>query len=160
VSYFYHFTDRRNLASIREHGGLFSWKYCEDHGITIPYTGGSDFSRSLDRNHGLADFVRLSFCDDHPMAFRLKKNGYDLVLLKIKVDVASIDTTLFSDMNATDSNHHHGDSLADLQRVDISATRADYLSSSDPRFKPHQAEVLVKTFVPLKYIVKLTIQTI
>ena len=71
------------------------------------------------------------------------------------VDVAFIDTTLFSDMNATDSNHHHGGSLADLKRVDISATRADYLSSSDPRFKPHQAEVLVKTFVPLKYIVNI-----
>lgn len=155
VSYFYHFTDRRNLASIREHGGLFSWKYCEDHGITIPYTGGSEFSRSLDRSHGLSDYVRLSFCDDHPMAFRLKQDGYDLVLLKIKIDVASIDTTLFSDMNATDSNHHHGGNLADLQRVDISATRADYLSSSDPRFKPHQAEVLVKTFVPLKFIVNI-----
>lgn len=155
VSYFYHFTDRRNLASIREHGGLFSWKYCEDHGIAIPYTGGSDFSRSLDRSHGLSDYVRLSFCDDHPMAFRLKQDGYDLVLLKIKVDVASIDTTLFSNMNATDSNHHHGGRLADLQQVDISATRADYLSSSDPRFKPHQAEVLVKTFVPLKFIVNI-----
>ena len=155
VSYFYHFTDRRNLASIRKCGGLFSWKYCEQHSIIIPYTGGSDFSRSLDRSHGLADYVRLSFCDDHPMAFRLKQNDYDLVLLKIKVDVASIDTTLFSDMNATDSNHHHGGSLEDLQRVNISATRANYLSSSDPLFKPHQAEVLVKTFVPLKFIVNI-----
>ena len=89
------------------------------------------------------------------MAFRLKQNDYDLVLLKIKVDVASIDTTLFSDMNATDSNHHHGGSLEDLQRVNISATRANYLSSSDPLFKPHQAEVLVKTFVPLKFIVNI-----
>ena len=155
VACFYHFTDRRNLESIREQGGLLSWRYCVDHNITIPFAGGGDTSRSLDMRYGLSDYVRLSFCDDHPMAFRLKQQGFDLVLLRIKIDVASIDTTLFSDINATDNNHHHGASLADLQRINISATRVDYLRSDDPLFKPHQAEILVKTFIPLKYIINI-----
>jgi hypothetical protein len=36
--------------------------------------------------------------------------------------------------------------------VDFDATRMHYLRSDDPKFKLHQAEVMVKTFIPLKYI--------
>lgn len=152
VSYFYHFTDRANLDSIRERGGLFSWKYCEEHDINIPRAGGSEFSRSLDERHCLEDYVRLSFCDDHPMAYRLRQDGYNLVLLKIDVRVAWLQDTLFSDINATDSSHHHGGNLEDLKRVDIAATKEHYVSQESPSFKKHQAEVLVKTFIPLEYI--------
>ena len=89
------------------------------------------------------------------MTFRLSQEGYDLVLLKIKVDVAELEATLFSDMNATDNNCRYGGTLADLQRVDLNATRQHYLSSTDPQFKKHQAEVLVKTFIPIDKIVNI-----
>ena len=39
-----------------------------------------------------------------------------------------------------------------LEPVDFDATKMHYLRSDDPNFKPHQAEVMVKTFIPLKYI--------
>lgn len=152
VRYLYHFTDRRNLQSIRRHGGLLSWDYCEKHNITIPYQGGDSDSRDLDRKYGLQDYVRLSFCDDHPMRFRLEQSGYDLVILNIKVDVALFKNTLYSDMNAADKRHHHGGSLDDLKRVNFEATKMSYLRSDDPLFKKHQAEVMVKTFIPLEYI--------
>lgn len=155
VRYLYHFTDRRNIESIRRHGGLYSWNYCNTHNISIPYAGGNSTSRSLDCRYNLEDYVRLSFCDDHPMTFRLSQNGYDLVLLKIKVDVAELEATLFSDMNATDNNCRYGGTLDDLQRVDLNATRQHYLSSTDPLFKRHQAEVLVKTFIPIDKIVNI-----
>ena len=155
IRYLYHFTDRRNLESIRRHGGLYSWKYCDTHDINIPYTGGDSMSRSLDCRYDLEDYVRLSFCDDHPMTYRLSQNGYDLVLLKIKVDVAELDATLFSDMNATDNNCNYGKTLADLQRVDLNATKRHYLRNTDPLFKKHQAEVLVKTFIPIDKIVNI-----
>lgn len=155
IRYLYHFTDRRNLESIRRHGGLYSWKYCDTHNINIPYTGGDSMSRSLDCRYDLEDYVRLSFCDDHPMTYRLSQNGYDLVLLKIKVDVAELDATLFSDMNATDNNCNYGKTLADLQRVDLNATKQHYLRNTDPLFKKHQAEVLVKTFIPIDKIVNI-----
>lgn len=152
IRYLYHFTDRRNLDSIRRNGGLYSWYYCENHDISIPYPGGGEQSRNLDRWHGLQDYVRLSFCDDHPMAYRLKQDGYNLVLLRIKIDVALLEETLFSDINAADGAHHHGRTMDDLRRVDLSATQQHYVSSSSPIFKKHQAEVLVKTFIPLEYI--------
>lgn len=152
IRYLYHFTDRRNLDSIRRNGGLYSWYYCENHNIDIPYPGGGEQSRSLDRWHGLQDYVRLSFCDDHPMAYRLKLDGYNLVLLRIRIDVAFLEETLFSDINAADGAHHHGPTMDDLRRVDLNATQQHFVSASSSIFKKHQAEVLVKTFVPLEYI--------
>ena len=152
VRCFYHFTDRRNLESIKKQGGLYSWHYCEDHGITIPYPGGNVTSRSLDSYHGLSDYVRLSFCTDHPMKWVLEQKGYNMVLLRIKIDVACLEGTLFSDINATDNNHRHGGTLDDLKRINIPATLENYVSRTSPIFKQHQAEVMVKTFIPLEYI--------
>ena len=153
ISYFYHFTAKRNLESIRSNGGLFSWKYCEDNGIEIPFPGGDGPSRSLDTRHGLADYVRLSFCSDHPMRYHVDNRGGDTVLLRVKVDVAGLEGTLFSDINAADSAHHHGGTLSDLQMVNLAATQQTYVSADSEFFKQHQAEVMVKTFIPLEYIV-------
>lgn len=155
IQYFYHFTDCSNLESIISHGGLYSWKHCMTNDIAINKAGGDNISRSLDEYYDLGDYVRLSFCNDHPMAYRLKKTGYDLVLLKIKIDVAWLKDTLFSNMNATDSMHCHGAHLSDLQRVDIDAIKATYIPNSHPYFKPHQAEILVKTHIPLEYIINI-----
>lgn len=152
VRYLYHFTDVRNIPSIKKHGGLLSWHYCHTHGITIPCQGGDYDSRELDKKYGLEDYVRLSFCDDHPMKWRLEQSGSTMKVLRIKVDVALLKDTQFSDMNAADKRHTHGKELAHLQMVDFDATRMHYLRSDDPNFKPHQAEVMVKTFIPLKYI--------
>lgn len=155
IRWFYHFTDKRNLASIKKNGGLYSWYYCKEKGITIDNPGGSSDSRELDARFGLQDYVRLSFCNNHPMTYRLELDGYDLAYLRIKVDVASLESTMFSDENAASNNHHHGASFDDLKRVDIEATRMRRVSRSDPAFHKHQAEVMVKTFIPLEYIINL-----
>ncbi len=152
VRYLYHFTDCRNIPSIKSHGGLLSWHYCHTHDIKIPCQGGDHDSRELDKKYGLEDYVRLSFCDDHPMKYRLQQSGSNIVVLRIKIDVALLKDTQFSDMNATDKRHKHGKTLEHLQMVNFDATRMHYLRSEDPYFKPHQAEVMVKTFIPLKYI--------
>ena len=155
IIYLYHFTDKRNIQSIKRYGGLFSWDYCKKHNITIPCQGGDYDSQQLDKRYGLEDYVRLSFCDDHPMAFRLQQSGSNIIILKIKSEVALLKDTLFSDVNATDKLHTHGGTLEDLKRVNFNATKKHYVSKNDVDFKPHQAEVMVKTFVPKKYIVNL-----
>mgnify|MGYP000145040496 CR=1 FL=1 len=152
IRYLYHFTDIRNIPSIKRHGGLFSWYYCKNNNISIPCQGGDYDSRELDKKYGLQDYVRLSFCDDHPMAYRLQQSGSDIKVLRIKIDVALLKDTLFSDINAADKLHTHGGSLEDLKRVNFTATKRHYVSKNDEDFKPHQAEVMVKTFVSLKYI--------
>lgn len=152
IKYLYHFTDARNINSIKQHGGLYSWYYCHTHHITIPHPGGDEQSRNRDTLYGLEDYVRLSFCDDHPMAHKLEKKGCSIRLLKIKAEVALLKDVQFSNMNAADKRHIHGKTIEYLQTVDFDATRMHYLRNTDPNFKKHQAEVMVKTFIPLKYI--------
>ncbi|WP_288816328.1 DarT ssDNA thymidine ADP-ribosyltransferase family protein [uncultured Alistipes sp.] len=148
----YHFTNRENLASIKKHGGLFSWFYCELNDWDIPKPGGNPDSRSLDVRYGLHNYVRLSFCSDHPMQARL--DG-DLVLLEIDPEVALWEGTLYSDKNAADSKHCHGDDLGILHSIRFDATRKTYVSQCDPDFKYHQAEVMVRTHIPSRYILNL-----
>lgn len=45
--------------------------------------------------------------------------------------------------------------VLDLKRVDIKATKQKYITNDSPQFKARQAEVLVKTFIPLDYIINL-----
>ena len=89
------------------------------------------------------------------MAWVRKQDGYDLVLLEIKIDVAWFKDTLFSDMNATDGQHIHGGSIDHLKSVRFFATKRKYVSRNDDDFKYHQAEVMVKTFIPLRYIINI-----
>lgn len=159
VQYFYHFTEASNIPLIRQRKGLFSWSYLESRGLKIPYPGGDTLSRGLDRDKGLEDYVRLSLCKSHPMAYRLHKqsNGQaKLVLLKIKIDVALFESTLFSNINATDNNAKIGDNLSFIENgFDFNAICLDWCYGNTPEHKKRQAEVMVKTFIPAKYIVNL-----
>ena len=155
IGRFYHFTSRRNLKSIKKMGGLYSWYYMEQHDIDIPVPGGSELSRKLDKDKRLADYVRLSFCPSHPMAYRLEQEGENIVVLEISTDVAVLSETKFSNMNAADSLSYCAKGYAGLKEVDIDATQQQYLTNTDPLFKYMQAEVLVKTHIPAKYILNL-----
>ncbi|MBQ9471111.1 MAG: DUF4433 domain-containing protein [Bacteroidales bacterium] len=155
ISCFYHFTSKRNLASIEEHGGLYSWKEMEKRGINAPFIGGSGddgLSHRLDEKAGLSDYVRLSFCKKHPMAYRHEQNGEPLVLLLIDIGVAVLRDTQFSSMNATDSKCKVARGLDGLKLLDFNAVRRTYVSRDDPDFKSHQAEILVKNHIPFKCI--------
>ena len=153
ITRFYHFTDKENLYQIRKLGGLYSWAYCEQNDINIPNPGGDSGSRRYDRRHGLQDYVRLSFCDDHPMAYRKHKEGSTLVLLYIDIEVAAFKETLFTDRNAASNSFACGGDIDDLQKVNITATQRNYVSRDEGEiFFQHQAECMIKTFIPLKYI--------
>lgn len=155
ITKFYHFTDKLNIKSIKNSNGLYSWHYADSNGITIASPGGDSLSRDLDTRYGLQDYVRVSFCSRHPMQYRLEKNGKVLQLLEIDIEVAYFENTIFCDINATDSNHTKGKNIEDLERINFPATKRAFLSRDDPDFKYHQAEVLVKTWIPLKYIMNI-----
>jgi hypothetical protein len=42
ITSFYHFTDRRNLPKIREHGGLYSLAMLREMEVEVPAPGGND----------------------------------------------------------------------------------------------------------------------
>ena len=154
----YHFTDRANLDSIIEAGGLYSWADCEARHITIPKPGSSDSSRSLDRRDNLQHFVRLSLCRNHPMKYVAKNDGRidDPVLLEIDPEVIYWEKTLYADRNATKNGAHIGGDVDDFKQIHFSSVRASNqfnLPEEEKAF--YQAEVLVKNFIPLEYILNI-----
>ena len=155
VEYMYHLTLRSNVESIIQEKGLYSWEYRKEHGLTVDSAIGTDETRRIDEEQGRANYVRLSFCSDYPSEKIRKVNGEDLVLLKIKRDVLWSRDTLFSDRNAVDPDHHYGAELIDLQRVNIPATQKHSIEIDDPDYDLHQAEAMVKEYVPLNYIINI-----
>ena len=153
IEFLYHFTARENLKKIKELGGLYSWQYLKDHNVTIPNAGGDELSRGLDEKYGLQDYVRLSFCKDHPMSYKKRKEGSDIVVLKIALEPVIFQDTLFSDMNATDNKHNHGGGIDDLKRIHFDCTKLGFTDGMDKKYK--QAEVMVKTFLPINYILNI-----
>lgn len=154
ITCFYHFTDKKNLDSIRTAGGLFSWDYCERNNINIPCPGGDELSRGCDRRHKLQDYVRLSFCKDHPMKHTCMKDNRisQPEILIVSTEVAEFESTLFSDINAADTRHTVGNNIEFLKKIDHTIFRHDYRFLHGFDKKKYQAEILVKTSVPIQYI--------
>lgn len=151
----YHFTDRDNLESIINNGGLYSWAGCERKGITISKPGGGALSRQLDSRDRLQDYVRVSFVTQHPMMYVAMDEGRisNPVILEIDPEVACWEGTLYADRNATKTGANVGGMIDDFRRIHFQSVKArkhfDLDESEQPFF---QAEVLVKGFIPLQYI--------
>jgi hypothetical protein len=161
IAGFYHFTDRSNLKSIKENGGLFSWYYCDLNRIEIPMPGGSLGSRQNDTFNGKKDFVRVAFNKEHPMLFIALRDGRisKPVWLDIDIEVAYFEHTEFSDKNAAAFSSYTpiiGKETKHLSniRFDIlkKAERVKHYNIMDNEKPYNQAEVLVKTWIPLEYI--------
>ncbi len=157
---FYHFTDERNMSSIIENKGLFSWYYCDINNIDIPASGGSLGSRENDRVNGKKDFVRLAFNKTHPMLFNAKKDGriFKEKWLNIDIKVAFLKNTEFSDKNAAAFTSYTpiiGKELINLENIRFDLLRKRYFDLNEEDKKYYQAEVLVKTWVPLEYVTNL-----
>ena len=148
----YHFTDRDRINSIIRHGGLLSYKRCLDEAIVMPIRDDMALSRDIDAEYGLEDYARLSFCNRLPKIKERQGNGKELVLLRISIDVATFEDTVFTDMEATSPLMSHGASFDDLKKVNLPATQKSDPCMSEKEYLQKQAEVLVKGFIPLKYI--------
>lgn len=151
----YHFTDRDNLQSIIQNGGLYSWADCEEKGIVIAKPGGSDGSRSLDARDGLQHYVRVSFVTQHPMMYVAMNEGRisNPVILEIDPQVVYWNDSKYADRNATKNGANVGGDIKDFKAIHFSAVKArKHFDLDDDEQKFFQAEVLVKNFIPLEYI--------
>ena len=151
----YHFTDRDNLASIIQHGGLYSWADCEEKGIQIAKPGGSSQSRDLDRRDGLQHFVRVSFVKEHPMMYVAMSDGRisNPVVLEIDPAVIYWQNSMYADRNATKNGAQVGKSLADFKNIHFNAIKArKHFDLPEEEQSFFQAEVLVKNHIPLECI--------
>ena len=153
INCLYHFTDRANIPSIKRRGGLYSWYTCEQKSIEIPIPGGSLLSRNLDLRYNLHDYVRLSFNKRQPMLYVAKRDGRinNPVFLEISPEVVYWEETLFSDENATANSAIIGCGLDDFERINFSFAKSGQWQDEQEK-KLIQAEVLVKSHIPLSFI--------
>ena len=154
IEYFYHFTERENIENIKRNGGICSLKYCLLNAIEVCTEGDMTLLRDTDAYYGLEDYARLSFCERHPLIKKRQEAGADLILLKIKPDVAWRYDTLFSDRDAA-LPHHHGNTIEDLKMVRMDAVHKMNLEEWDRDYVYNQAEVMVKSIVPIEFIVNI-----
>ena len=131
----YHFTDTRNIPSIKKHG-LHSWWRLYGKKIDF-FPASNEDSRSIDQQKGLQNYVRLCKKNYHPMAFAAKIEGRieKFVWLKIDPVVTNWRSTKFSNKNAASK-----DSL-------ISDNQSVFWGSDD-----EQAEVMIFGSLSTKWI--------
>lgn len=158
ITKLYHFTDRDNLQSIIQNGGLYSWADCLERGIIIAKPGGSDSSRSLDARDGLQHYVRVSFVTQHPMMYVAMNEARisNPVLLEIDPQVIFWMDSKYADRNATRNGARVGGNLEDFKAIHFSSVKAQKhfdLDVDEQKF--YQAEILVKNFIPLEYILNI-----
>ena len=151
----YHFTDRSNIQSIIDNGGLYSWKACQKNGIIVQRPGGNNDSRALDARKGLENYVRLCFTPNHPMKFVAQNDGRinDPVILEIALSVADLPTTKFSDRNANKNGAIIATGYNGANNIHFATIRQqNHFNLTDDEKEFYQAEVLVLEKIPLLYI--------
>jgi hypothetical protein len=94
----YHFTDRRNLDLIREHGGLHPLTYLVGKGVIIPAPGGNQWSQDADELKGMGRYVHLCFRSNHPMEHLARQEGRlgDTIFLEIHPSVMAFEGVKFT----------------------------------------------------------------
>ncbi|PTN09297.1 uncharacterized protein DUF4433 [Mangrovibacterium marinum] len=154
INSLYHFTDSQNLESIKNHGGLFSRAYCNNKGLQIAYPGGDQFSWQLDKMKNATNYVRLSFCREHPMKSTViaKRRMKDPVVLEIDTSVIDLIGTKFCDKNASRSDAIIRYDKELLKNLPFHLFNKDYSMLGESEKEAFQAEVLVYEKIPLEYI--------
>ena len=77
----------------------------------------------------------------------------EAVILHISTEVCFFENSMFSDMNATRNGFQCGSEVIDLKRVKFNIVKQENQFGLSAAEKPYyQAEVLVKTWIPIKYI--------
>lgn len=99
IHHLWHFTDKRNLGSIRERGGLFSWGGLLALGIHDVYPVANEHSRNRDIQLERENYVRLSFIPNSWFFQRVHKPG-QLVWLRFSLSALLLGTTSYSPGNA------------------------------------------------------------
>jgi hypothetical protein len=151
----YHFTDISNIPSIKQNGGLLSWHYCINNGISIPRPGGDELSRNLDTRRGLENYVRVCFTKNHPMLFIVKNKGRipNPVILEINPEIILQKGTKYSSQNATRAGASIGETLVYFKLIEFDVVKQlNHFDLTEDQKPYYQAEILVPVKIPLEYI--------
>lgn len=159
VRWLHHFTDSRNVASIRELGGLCSRAKLKELDKEF-HPGGNDWSFDADEMFGMDRFVHLCFRTNHPMEYLAKQEGRieRTAWLYIMPDVLNLDGVMYSNgvSNKSGIAICPVKEAAELIDFEVICSRTDW---RDPAIKARldhaeKCEILVPDCLPLKYFEK------
>jgi len=149
INYFWHFTDKSNLESIRKYGIQSLW-FINHSGIKVKHYGANELSHKIDYEKNLDLFVHLSFIKDHPMYWIAKKEGriVDPVWLKIDLKVLYLTEAYFSDTIA----NKNGANIYSFNKIRILDFKDMFNDDFNIKKEARKAEILVKRIVKPYYI--------
>lgn len=154
----YHFTDRRNLDSIRAQGGLHPLSDLVKKGVNIPAPGGNQWSRDADELKGMGRYVHLCFRSNHPMEYLARQDGRiaDSIFLEIHPSVMQLPNVMFTP-DVSNKAGVQAVPIAEAGEIidfEVLYTRTDW-SDAEIQQRLKQAEkyeVLVPCLIPLTHI--------
>lgn len=159
INSLFHFTDQRNLPSIKETGGLFSYAKLTEMGIEIPAPGGNDWSHEADGYKGMDRYVHLCFRRTHPMEHvaRLEGRIVSSIFLNVGTDVLKVVGAKFTDgvSNKADVETYSIEEAMGI--IDFDMLNGGWKDWGDPAIQERlqrveKYEILVPDHVPLGLI--------
>jgi hypothetical protein len=156
---FYHFTDKKNLDSIRKHGVLCTAELRRQGIFKAVTPGGDANSQASDRASGTDQFVCLCFTSNHPMCHIAQNDERKLDPVYLQIDPEIIRDAGVMITNAP-SNQNGVQKIAAataLDNLDLDVIY-NWMQWNDPpilaRLKvAEKYEILVPQQVALKYLV-------
>jgi len=157
VKCLYHFTDLRNLPSIRQHG-LLCLAESRQRAVSVAAPGGNQWSHDADARLGLDKYVHLCLFDQHPMEWTARRDGHVLqtAFLQIEPTVLGVDGVKFAPgvANKAGTGLLTLDEAIEQMDFEVVYTRLDWKDRAvqERRQAARKYEVLVPTHVPVAMI--------
>ncbi len=154
----YHFTDSRNLPSIRDRKAIYSMAKLRSFDLDVHFPGGNEWSLTADIGCGMNEYVHLCFRNQHPMEYRAKNDGQIERTAWLEIDPSVLERpgVLFCPgiSNKAGMTTHSLAEAAEMIDFDVLYTRLDW---KDPQVRErlHDAEryeFLIPDLIPIKYV--------
>ncbi|MCY1282684.1 ssDNA thymidine ADP-ribosyltransferase, DarT [compost metagenome] len=158
VTRLWHFTDAKNVKSIRDNNGLLSWAESARRGMTIPAPGGNDWSHDADRLFSVDGYVHLAFVKNHPMLYVARQDGRieNPVWVEIDVSVLAVAGVMYTNdvSNKSGVPLLNPDEARDSVDLEVLYTYMNWRDDDVMRRRRNaeKSEVLVPVMVPIHYI--------
>jgi ssDNA thymidine ADP-ribosyltransferase DarT-like protein len=157
VKALYHFTDTRNLASIRQLGGLYPRAELSKMEAEV-YPGGNEWSQDADDMVGMDRFVHLCLRPKHPMEHIARQEGriVESIFLIIDPGVLSQKGVMFTPGVSNKSGMQVLEIEEGCGTIDFEVLY-EYTNWNDSQIQERlqtveKCEVLVPKLIPLSYI--------
>jgi hypothetical protein len=158
ITWLHHFTDTRNIASIRKMGGLYSRHHLRSKGVENFHTGGNQWSLDADDMVGMDKYVHLCLRTNHALEHIAKQDGRIEKTVWLYIDAASVFKTK-GVLYSYGVSNKSGMKICPIQEAagdidfQVLYTRTDW---HDPEINARLSqaelcEILVPEHVPLKY---------